>query len=43
MKIYVKYRFLLNFNNLNNSNGVIRVLAYFQLIIPSHNKVVEGI
>ena len=32
MKIYIKYRFLLDFNNLSNLNDVIRVLAYFQLI-----------
>ena len=32
MNIYIKCRFLLNFNNLNNSNDVIGVLAYFQLI-----------
>ena len=30
--IHIKYRFLLNFNNLNYSNDVITVLAYFQLI-----------
>ena len=32
MKIYIKDRFLSNFNNLHNSNDVIEVLAYFQLI-----------
>ena len=32
MKIYIKYRSLLIFNKLNNSNDIIRVLAYFQLI-----------
>ena len=32
MKIYIKYRFSLNFNNLNNSNDIILVLEYFQLI-----------
>ena len=32
MKIYIKDRFLLHFNHLNDSNDVIRVLAYFQLI-----------
>ena len=32
MNIYIKDRFLLDFNNLNNSNDVVRVLAYFQLI-----------
>ena len=32
MKIYIKNRFLLNLNHFNNSNDLIRVLAYFQLI-----------